>query len=207
METALRTEGLSFATLFDLIHTVFQADEEEIEDPGGENSKVDDVGTRDETEILELSQSFAEIQFSKLSLQPGLWNEENESEDETTQSACSAVETEESNSYVDSNLSDPVVQDMWYLLFTLQEETSKTDTASKSKIRFVVFEDNEAVIKILKKGRSPLMRHVHRTHRINLDWLFEIFRSDETIRLGYMPTKLQLGDAFTKGSTLKPGLI
>ena len=95
METALRTEGLSFATLFDLIHTVFQADEGEIEGPGGEDSKVNHVATRDEAEIHELSQSLAEIQFSKLSLQPGLWSEENESEDETTQSACSAIETEE----------------------------------------------------------------------------------------------------------------
>ena len=32
-----------------------------------------------------------------------------------------------------------------------------------------VFEDNEAVIKMVKKGRSPTMRHVSRTHRVALD--------------------------------------
>ena len=34
-----------------------------------------------------------------------------------------------------------------------------------------VFEDNEAVIKMVIKGRSPTMRHVSRTHRVALDWL------------------------------------
>ena len=29
-----------------------------------------------------------------------------------------------------------------------------------------VFEDNEAVIKMIIKGRSPTMRHVSRTHRV-----------------------------------------
>ena len=36
-----------------------------------------------------------------------------------------------------------------------------------------VFEDSEAVIKMAFKGRSPTMRHVSRTHRVALDWLFD----------------------------------
>ena len=32
-----------------------------------------------------------------------------------------------------------------------------------------IFEDNEAVMKIVVKGRSPTMRHVSRTHRVALD--------------------------------------
>ena len=32
---------------------------------------------------------------------------------------------------------------------------------------------NEAVIKMIIKGRSPTMRHVSRTHRVAHDWLFE----------------------------------
>ena len=35
------------------------------------------------------------------------------------------------------------------------------------------FEDNEVVIKMIIKGRSPAMRHVSRTHRVALDWLFD----------------------------------
>ena len=36
-----------------------------------------------------------------------------------------------------------------------------------------VFEGNEAVIKMIIQGRSPTMRHVSRTHRVALDWLFD----------------------------------
>ena len=41
-----------------------------------------------------------------------------------------------------------------------------------------VFEDNEAVIKIIFKGRSHTMRHVSRTHRVALDWLFDRINLD-----------------------------
>ena len=36
-----------------------------------------------------------------------------------------------------------------------------------------IFEGNEAVIKMIIKGRSPTMRHVSRTHRVALDWLVD----------------------------------
>ena len=45
-----------------------------------------------------------------------------------------------------------------------------------------VFEDNEAVIKIFIKGKSPTMRHVSRTHRVALDWLFERINLDPEIQ-------------------------
>ena len=35
-----------------------------------------------------------------------------------------------------------------------------------------IFEDNEVVIQKIIKGRSPTMRHVSKTHRLALDWLF-----------------------------------
>ena len=41
-----------------------------------------------------------------------------------------------------------------------------------------VFEDSEAVIKMFLKGRSPTMRHVSRTHRVALDWLFDRINLD-----------------------------
>ena len=43
---------------------------------------------------------------------------------------------------------------------------------SESTAKLYVFEDNEAVIKMIFKGRSPTMRHVWRTHRVALDCLF-----------------------------------
>ena len=41
-----------------------------------------------------------------------------------------------------------------------------------------VFEDNEAVIKMVIKGRSHTMRHVSRTHRVALDWVFDRINLD-----------------------------
>ena len=41
--------------------------------------------------------------------------------------------------------------------------------SSRQEALLYVFEDNEAVIKMIIKGRSPTMRHVSRTHRVALD--------------------------------------
>jgi hypothetical protein len=60
-------------------------------------------------------------------------------------------------------------------------------------------EDNDAVIKMTVKGRSPALRHVPRTHRIDLDWLFERIREDPCIDIRYVNTKLQIADFLTKG--------
>ena len=63
-----------------------------------------------------------------------------------------------------------------------------------------VFEDNEAVIKMIMKGRSPTMRHVSRTHRVALDWLFDRINLDTKIQIKYIDTKNQLADILTKGN-------
>ena len=63
-----------------------------------------------------------------------------------------------------------------------------------------VFEDNEAVIKMIMKGRSPTMRHVSRTHRVALDWLFDRINLDSKIQIKYIDTKNQLSDILSKGS-------
>ena len=52
-------------------------------------------------------------------------------------------------------------------------------------------ETNEAVINLIIKWRSPTMRHVSRTHRVALDWLFDRV---------YIDTKNQLADMLTKGN-------
>ena len=63
-----------------------------------------------------------------------------------------------------------------------------------------VFEDNEAVIKMLIKERSPSTRHVSRTHRVALDWLFDRINLDSKIQIRYIDTKHQLADILTKGN-------
>ena len=63
-----------------------------------------------------------------------------------------------------------------------------------------VFEDNEAVIQMIIKGRSLTMRHVSRTHRVALDWLFDRINLDPKIQVRYIDTKHQLADILTKGN-------
>ena len=70
---------------------------------------------------------------------------------------------------------------------------------SSGRATLIVYEDNEAVIRMCIKGRSPNLRHVQRTHRVNLDWLFERIRKDKGIALRYINTKWQIADMLTKG--------
>ena len=66
--------------------------------------------------------------------------------------------------------------------------------SSRREALLHIFEDNEAVIKMIIKGRSPTMRHVSRTHRVALDWLFDRISLDPKIQIKYIDTKNQLAD-------------
>ena len=45
--------------------------------------------------------------------------------------------------------------------------------------RLVVLEDNDAVIKIIIKGRSPALRHLRKVQRVYYDWIFDAFVCQE----------------------------
>ena len=60
--------------------------------------------------------------------------------------------------------------------------------SSHQEALLYVFGDNEAVIKMIIKGRSPTMRHVSRTHRVALDWLFDRINLDPKIQIKYIDT-------------------
>ena len=72
--------------------------------------------------------------------------------------------------------------------------------SARQEALLYVFEDNEAVIKMIIKGRSPTMKHVSRTHRVALDWLFDRINLDPKIQIKYIDTKNQLADILTKGN-------
>ena len=57
------------------------------------------------------------------------------------------------------------------------------------KVQLYIFEGNEAVIKMIIKGRSPTMRHVSGTHRVALDWLFDRINLDPKIQIQYVGTR------------------
>ena len=67
----------------------------------------------------------------------------------------------------------------------------------------IIAEDNEAVIKIIRKCRSTALRHLPRTHRIDVYWLFEVCNSPE-VRLKYCNTKQQIADLMTKALNSPP---
>ena len=70
--------------------------------------------------------------------------------------------------------------------------------SARQEALLYVFQDNEAVIKMIIKGRSPNMRHVSRTRRVALDWLFDRINLDPKIQIKYIDTKNQLADTFAK---------
>ena len=72
--------------------------------------------------------------------------------------------------------------------------------SSRQEALLYVFEDNEAVIKMITKGRSPTMRHVSRTHRVALDWLFDRINLDSKFQIKYIDTNNQVADILTKGN-------
>ena len=81
----------------------------------------------------------------------------------------------------------------------IESAPSNVRSARQEAVLYV-FEDNETVIKIIIKGRSPTMRHVSRTHRVALDWLFDRINLDSKIQIKYIDTKNQLADILTTGN-------
>ena len=68
---------------------------------------------------------------------------------------------------------------------------------SQAVAMLYLFEDTEAVIKMIIRGRSPTMRQVSRTHRVSLDWLFDRINLDPKIQIRYIDTKHQMADKRT----------
>ena len=73
-----------------------------------------------------------------------------------------------------------------------------TNTLFSRRVSADIFEDNEAVIKMIIKGRSPTMKHVFRTHRV--DWLFDRINCEPTMQIKYVDTKNRRADMLTKES-------
>ena len=82
------------------------------------------------------------------------------------------------------------------------ENPDNNTNPDKFSMRLIVCEDNEAVIKIVQKQRSMAMRHVSRTHRICLDWTFEVMQNP-SVSLCYVNTMYQIADMMTKAITRK----
>ena len=71
------------------------------------------------------------------------------------------------------------------------------------EIKTRIYEDNQATITVVKKGYSKKLRHISRTHKVNLGSLMQACVNDST-ELVYIETKKQAADIFTKA--LAPNL-
>ena len=72
------------------------------------------------------------------------------------------------------------------------------DEKFQDRIHLTICEDNEATIKIVLKKKSNVMRHVGRTHRVNLEWVFHLISTSSSVHLRYIRTTSQLADMYTK---------
>ena len=62
----------------------------------------------------------------------------------------------------------------------------------------ILREDNQACIRLLRTGYSAQLRHVAKTHRVNLAFVSECIRNNNVL-MEYCDTKVQKADFLTKG--------
>ena len=86
------------------------------------------------------------------------------------------------------------------LLFTFQNSEYVPPSMPQllGLARFIIGKDNDAVFKILIKGRNPIIRHVPRTQRVDTDFVHEVMKDNSVYAL-YINTRIKFVDMFTKG--------
>ena len=95
-----------------------------------------------------------------------------------------------------SNMREQIPTTNTSLYLTNIDHVPSSGTHSGSNAMLYAFDDNEAVIKVIHKGRSPTMRHLSRAHRVALDWLFNRVNLDSKIQFRYIDAGHQLADIF-----------
>ena len=69
----------------------------------------------------------------------------------------------------------------------------------RDDLELVIHEDNQATILVVKKGYSPKLRHISRTHKVNLGCISEQLAPSSGISIQYVDTNQQAAaDIFTK---------
>ena len=68
----------------------------------------------------------------------------------------------------------------------------------RTSVQLVIHEDNQATILVAKKGYSPKLRHIARTHKVNLGSISEQLEEGTGVEIEYVDTAEQAADIFTK---------
>ena len=71
------------------------------------------------------------------------------------------------------------------------------DKILERPVELIIHEDNQATMKVVEAGYSNKLRHISRTHKVNLGSLREIL-DQKGIKLQYIETSKQAADIFTK---------
>ena len=71
------------------------------------------------------------------------------------------------------------------------------ETLLGRKVNLEVCEDNQATMQVVQRGYSAKLRHITRTHKVNLGSLAEFFEDPHNV-LKYTETTQQVADIFTK---------
>ena len=61
----------------------------------------------------------------------------------------------------------------------------------------LLLEDTESTYQIIKTGRNPTMRHITRTHSVNVSWLHDLYQKG-MFQMMYTRIESQCADIFTK---------
>ena len=80
---------------------------------------------------------------------------------------------------------------------SMVDHVSSSIPESSFRARRCIFEDSDAVIRKIIKGRSRNLRHESRTHRVDLDWLCERTNLDSAISIRHVRTTEQVADILT----------
>ena len=75
------------------------------------------------------------------------------------------------------------------------------DMVPERPVRLLFQEENQAIIQILKTQKNPILRHLNRTHRVNVSWLCEVFKNLKAVELKYCKIDEMAADIFTKAFT------
>ena len=75
------------------------------------------------------------------------------------------------------------------------------DMVLERPTKLVFQEDNQATIQILKTQKNPTLRHLNRTHRVNVSWLCEVFKNLNEAEPKYCKTDEMAAGIFAKAFT------
>ena len=78
-----------------------------------------------------------------------------------------------------------------------QDHVTTNASSSQFEAQLYIVGDKEAVIKMIIKRRSPMMRHVS-SHWVASNWLFDRINLDPKIQIKHFGTKNQFADMLTK---------